>query len=156
MRLLLQRVSQGQVIIEKEIVGNIDKGIVALVGIRRGDQKRDADYLLKKCVNMRIFPDDAGRFDQSLLDVKGDLMIVSQFTLYADTRKGRRPGFSGSALPDEAIPLYEYFIEKAQALGLKVETGEFGADMKVDIVNDGPVTIMIDSEDKYPREDVVK
>lgn len=156
MRLLLQRVSQGQVIIEKEIVGKIDKGIVALVGIRRGDQKRDADYLLKKCVNMRIFPDEAGRFDQSLLDVKGDLMIVSQFTLYADTRKGRRPGFSESAMPNEAIPLYEYFIEKAQALGLKVETGEFGADMKVDIVNDGPVTIMIDSEDKYPREDVVK
>jgi len=151
MRLLLQRVSEGQVIIDEKTVGQIDRGIVALIGIRSGDRKRDADYLLSKCVNMRIFPDELGRFDKSLLETAGDLLVISQFTLYADTRKGRRPGFSDAAMPEEAVPLYDYFIEKAQALGLKVETGEFGADMKIDIVNDGPVTIMIDSEDKYPR-----
>lgn len=151
MRLLLQRVSKGQVIIDEKTVGQIDRGIVALIGIRSGDRKRDADYLLSKCVNMRIFPDELGRFDKSLLETAGDLLVISQFTLYADTRKGRRPGFSDAAMPEEAVPLYDYFIEKAQALGLKVETGEFGADMKIDIVNDGPVTIMIDSEDKYPR-----
>ncbi len=146
----MQRVSSGSVMVDGQAVGSIDRGLVVLLGIRRGDQKRDADYLLEKCINMRIFPDEQGRFDRSLLETAGELLLVSQFTLYAETRKGRRPGFSDSAMPDEAIPLYEYFIEQARSRGVRVETGRFGADMKVDIVNDGPVTIMIDSEDKYP------
>lgn len=150
MRVLLQRVSNGSVIIDEKVVGSIGRGLVLLVGVRCGDSKLDADYLLEKCVNMRIFPDEKGRFDKTLLDVGGELLIVSQFTLYAETRKGRRPGFTDSAMPDEAIPLYEYFIEKAKEFGIRVETGSFGADMKVDIINDGPVTIMVDSVDKYP------
>ncbi len=150
MRLLIQRVKRGSVTIANDKVGEINQGYVLLVGIKGSDAKRDADYLIEKCLNMRIFPDDAGKFDQSILDVKGELLVISQFTLFADTRKGRRPGFSEAAVPSVAIPLYQYFIEKISSSGLKVACGEFGADMEVEIINDGPVTIMLDSEDKYP------
>ena len=151
MRILLQRVSEGRVLINDQTVAQIKQGLTLLLGIHKYDQAKDVDYLVEKCLNLRVFEDNNGKMNLSIIDINGEILIVSQFTLYAETRKGRRPGFSESARPEVAIPLYQDFIEKIKQKMGKVEVGRFGADMKVDLINDGPVTIMIDSEDKYPK-----
>jgi D-tyrosyl-tRNA(Tyr) deacylase len=147
LKVLLQRVIQASVSVSGEIVGKIDHGLVALVGIANGDSLRDAQYLAKKIAGLRIFTDKDGKFNLSILDVKGDLLAVSQFTLLADTRKGRRPSFINAAPPDLAEKLFNQFVAEARATGLKVETGQFQTHMLVEIHNDGPVTIMLDSRD---------
>ena len=148
MKALLQRVTEGSVTIDGEVAGSIGKGLVILFGAGQGDTEKDAQYLAEKCVNLRIFHDEEGKMNRSLLDVDGEVLIISQFTLYADIRKGRRPSFTGAALPDYAKKIYEEFIKYIKEVtGLKVETGEFGADMKVSILNDGPVTIILDSKE---------
>lgn len=148
MKALLQRVSSASVMIEGAEVGRIGPGLCVLVGVAAGDSQKDVDYLVAKLVELRIFADDAGKFNLSLLDVKGELLLVSQFTLLADTRHGRRPGFTDAAPPEQAEKLFNLFVEKAKATGLKVATGRFQAYMQVEIHNDGPVTIMLDSRDK--------
>ncbi|MCM8535375.1 MAG: D-aminoacyl-tRNA deacylase [Lentisphaeraceae bacterium] len=152
MRALLQRVTYGSVKIEGELRGEIQNGFVILLGVKHDDTEKDVQYLVDKLSGLRVFTDTDGKFNDSLMDRGYELLIISQFTLYADTRKGKRPGFTDSARPDVAIPLYESFIEKCKELGVKVETGVFGADMKVKIHNDGPVTILLDSEDKVSRQ----
>lgn len=147
MKALLQRVSSASVTIEGTEVGRIGPGLCVLVGVANGDTEKDVVYLISKMVELRIFADDAGKFNLSLLDVRGDLLLVSQFTLLADTRHGRRPGFTGAAPPEQAERLFNLFVEKARATGLKVATGRFQVSMSVNIVNDGPVTIMLDSRD---------
>lgn len=148
MRALLQRVKRGSVTVENQVIGSIDAGLVVLIGVKEGDDVSAAEYLASKIVNLRIFEDEAGKFNLSALDVKAELLAVSQFTLFADTKRGRRPGFSEAARPEISIPLYEKVVDLLKQSGLKVETGEFGAHMVVEIINDGPVTIMLDSEDK--------
>ena len=148
MKALLQRVTGASVSIGGEVVGRIGRGLVVLVGVASGDSDKDINYLVQKIVNLRIFPDDDGRFDLSALDIRGELLLVSQFTLLADTRKGRRPGFVGAAPPDEAEKLFGRFVEQARATGLRVETGRFQQYMQVEIHNDGPVTILLDSREK--------
>jgi D-tyrosyl-tRNA(Tyr) deacylase len=146
MRALIQRVSEASVSIDGEIVGEIGKGIVILLGVTHGDIEKDAGYLADKCANLRIFEDENGKMNLSTLDVGGSALIISQFTLYGDTRKGRRPSYTDAALPEKAVPLYEYFIEKVKDAGLNVATGRFGASMNVDIHNQGPVTLMLESK----------
>jgi len=146
---LLQRVTGASVSIGGEVVGRIGRGLVVLVGVAGGDTEKDLDYLVQKLANLRIFPDDDGRFNLSALDIRGELLLVSQFTLLADTRKGRRPSFTGAAPPDEAEKLFGRFVEQARATGLKVETGRFQQYMQVEIHNDGPVTVLLDSRDKF-------
>ena len=148
MKALLQRVTEASVSIGGEVVGRIGRGLVILVGVASEDTEKDAQYLAQKTVNLRIFPDEAGRFNLSALDVKGELLVVSQFTLLADTRKGRRPSFIEAAPPAQAEELFERFVEQACATGLKVETGRFQQYMHVEIHNDGPVTILLDSREK--------
>jgi len=145
---LLQRVSGASVSVGGEVVGRIGRGLVVLVGIASGDTEKDIQYLVPKIVNLRIFPDDEGRFNLSALDINGELMVVSQFTLLADTRKGRRPSFVEAAPPAQAEELFERFVAQARATGLKVETGRFQQYMQVEIHNDGPVTILLDSREK--------
>jgi D-tyrosyl-tRNA(Tyr) deacylase len=145
---LLQRVTGASVSIGGEVVGRIGRGLVVLVGVASGDSDKDINYLVQKIVNLRIFPDDDGRFGLSALDIRGELLLVSQFTLLADTRKGRRPSFVGAAPPDEAEKLFGRFVEQARATGLRVETGRFQQYMQVEIHNDGPVTIPLDSREK--------
>ena len=145
MRAVIQRVSRAQVRVEGEIVGEIGKGILLLLGVGKGDTKVQADSLLEKLVNLRIFEDDGGKMNLSLLDVGGELMVISQFTLYADCRKGRRPSFTDAGSPEEAKALYEYFISQARSRGLIVASGIFQALMEVELVNFGPVTILLDS-----------
>ena len=149
MKALLQRVTSASVSIAGEIVGRIGQGLVVFVGIANGDTEKDAQYLAEKTVNLRIFADDAGRFNLSAVDIKGELLIVSQFTLLADTRKGRRPSFIEAAPPAQAEGLFERFVEQVSTSGLKVETGRFQQHMKVEIHNDGPVTILLDSREKF-------
>jgi len=146
---LLQRVSGASVSVGGEVVGRIGRGLVVLVGIASGDTEKDIQYLVPKIVNLRIFPDDEGRFNLSALDINGELMVVSQFTLLADTRKGRRPSFVEAAPPAQAEELFERFVAQARATGLKVETGRFQQYMQVEIHNDGPVTILLDSREKF-------
>ncbi|TET87685.1 MAG: D-tyrosyl-tRNA(Tyr) deacylase [Dehalococcoidia bacterium] len=146
MKVLLQRVTQASVSIGEERVSRIGRGLVALVGVAKGDTEKDARYLVEKTINLRVFPDDEGKFNLSLLDVNGELLAVSQFTLLADTRKGRRPSFSQAALPSEAEDLFNSFVEMAKAAGLKVATGRFQQHMLVEIYNDGPVTILLESK----------
>lgn len=153
MRILLQRVSKGRVTINNQTVAQINQGLTLFIGIHKSDQCCDADYLIEKCLNLRVFSDANDKMNHSVIDIEGEVLVVSQFTLYADTRKGRRPGFSNSARPDVAIPLYEYFINKLKKKIGKVGVGQFGADMQIDLTNDGPVTIMIDSADKYPKQE---
>lgn len=148
MRALIQRVSSASVSIEDGSLGHIATGLVVLLGVGDGDSLEDARYLVDKTLNLRVFPDDAGRFDRSLLDIEGELLVVSQFTLYADTRKGRRPSFTGAALPEVANPLYESTVELFKASCKHVVTGRFAEHMLVHIQNDGPVTIMLDSADR--------
>lgn len=146
MRAVVQRVSEADVTVDNEIVGRAGQGLLVLLGVGKGDTEKDAKYLAEKIVNLRIFEDDAQKMNLSLLDIKGDVLAVSQFTLYGDVRKGRRPGFDQAAPPDEANRLYEEFVAACKALGAPVQTGVFQADMKVSLVNDGPVTILLDSE----------
>jgi D-tyrosyl-tRNA(Tyr) deacylase len=149
MKLVIQRVQEASVTIENKIVGSISKGLLVLIGIETKDSEVDVDWCLSKLVNMRIFSDDEGKMNLSLLEVNGKLLVVSQFTLHASTKKGNRPSFITAARPEQAIPLYESFIQKANVLlNNSVQTGEFGADMKVGLINDGPVTIIIDSQNK--------
>ncbi len=149
MKALLQRVTGASVSVAGEVVGRIGRGLVAFVGVAGGDSERDAQYLAQKTVGLRIFPDEAGRFNLSALDIEGELLVVSQFTLLADTRKGRRPSFVDAAPPAQAEVLFERFVEEVRASGLKVETGLFQQYMQVEIHNDGPVTIMLDSREKF-------
>lgn len=151
MKVLLQRVSRASVSVNREKVGEIGPGLVALVGVARGDSEKEAQYLVEKMVNLRLFPDAQGRFDLSVRDIRGEILIISQFTLLGQTRKGRRPDFTEGAPPSEAEPLFERFIELVRASGLKVETGRFREHMLVEIWNDGPVTLMLDSKEKSAK-----
>lgn len=148
MRALIQRVQKGSVTVDDKIIGQIGLGLVILLGVKDGDTEAVAAYLANKIVNLRIFQDEDGKFNRSALDVGAELLAISQFTLYADTKRGRRPGFSDAARPDISTPLYEKFVDLLKESGLKIETGKFGAHMIVEIINDGPVTILLDSEDK--------
>ena len=147
MKALLQRVGGATVSVSGEVVGRIDRGLVVFLGVAGGDTEKDARYLAQKTVNLRIFADATGRFNLSSRDVQGELLVVSQFTLMADTRKGRRPSFIEAAQPDQAEELFERFIAEVRLSGLNVATGRFQAYMQVEIHNDGPVTIMLDSRD---------
>lgn len=144
MRALVQRVTKGSVTIDGKVHGAIDQGLVILLGITHDDTQKDADFVADKCVDLRIFEDENGKMNKSLEDINGSILLISQFTLYAATRKGRRPSFDAAARPETAEPLYEYFIQKLRSRGIKVETGIFGADMQVEIHNDGPVTMMVE------------
>lgn len=146
MRAVVQRVSKGNVEIEGDIVGSIEKGLVVLLGVSEKDTKDDALYMTDKILNLRVFDDEEGKMNFSLLDIKGELLIVSQFTLYGDCRKGRRPNYMAAAKPDIADALYTHLVTLCRAQNVKTETGVFQADMKVNIINDGPVTLIIDSE----------
>jgi D-aminoacyl-tRNA deacylase len=146
---LLQRVTHASVAISGQIVGSIHNGLVVLVGVAAGDTTRDAQYLAQKTAELRIFTDSDGKFNLSALDVRGELLIISQFTLLADTRKGRRPSFTDAAAPAQAEELFNFFVEEARRTGLKVETGRFQQHMLVEIHNDGPVTVLLDSRDKF-------
>jgi len=144
---LLQRVTGAAVSVAGEVVGKIGRGLVIFIGVANGDVEKDAHYLIQKTINLRIFADEAGKFNLSALDIKGELLVVSQFTLLADTSKGRRPSFIDAAPPAEAEELFEQFVEQARATGLKVATGRFQQYMQVEIHNDGPVTILLDSRE---------
>ena len=149
MKALLQRVSAASVSVAGEVVGRIGRGVVVLVGVASGDSEKDARYLAQRTVNLRIFSDQASKFNLSALDIGGELLVVSQFTLLADTRKGRRPSFTDAAPPAQAEELFEFFVSEARATGLRVETGRFQQYMQVEIHNDGPVTILLDSREKF-------
>ena len=152
MRALVQRVSEASVSAEGQLLGRIGPGLVVLLGICRDDVEQDADYLVTKTLNLRVFGDDDGRFNLSAGDVGAELLVISQFTLYADTRKGRRPSFTNAAPPDQAQPLFQLALARFRDSGLRVETGQFQAHMLVSIQNDGPVTILLDSADRHrPR-----
>ena len=152
MRALIQRVSHASVSVDGETVGSIDAGFVVLIGIHQDDDEDAAAYIVNKTVNLRVFSDNAGRFDRSALDTAADLLVISQFTLYADTRRGRRPSFSHAMPPEPATALFDRTLRLFEQTGLNVQTGRFQAHMRVSIHNDGPVTIMIDSADRHrPR-----
>lgn len=144
MRLLIQRVKSASVTVENKIIGKINKGFLVLLGITHNDTKEEADYLVKKLCNLRVFEDKNDKMNLSIKDIEGELLIVSQFTLYADTSSGNRPSFINAAKPDKANELYEYFIEKCKENNIKTETGIFGANMQVELLNDGPVTILLE------------
>lgn len=146
MRTVLQRVSRARVLVDGETVGAIGKGVLVLLGVSRGDSEKEAVYLLEKTLNLRIFEDSDNKMNLSLLDINGDLLVVSQFTLYGDTRRGRRPSFIEAAAPEKANFLYEFFVAEARRQIENVETGRFQAMMDVELVNDGPVTILLDSK----------
>ncbi len=145
MRAVLQRVTSASVKIDGAVVGEIDTGLVLLLGIAREDTPKEVAYVIDKCVGLRIFGNDQGKMNRSLLDVKGEVLAISQFTLFGDTRKGRRPSFEGAAPPEHAAPLYELAIERLRTHGIRVATGRFGALMEVALVNDGPVTLTVES-----------
>ena len=146
MRAVVQRVRSARVTVEGAVVGEIGKGLLVLLGITHGDSLEQADWLAEKVVGLRIFEDDAGKMNHSLDEIGGAMLIVSQFTLYGDCRKGRRPSFVEAASPEVATPLYEAFVRAVQALGVTVGTGRFGAMMQVELVNDGPVTLIVDAK----------
>jgi D-aminoacyl-tRNA deacylase len=145
MRVVIQRVSEASVHVNGECTGRIGLGLIALLGIATDDSQRDADYLSEKIIGLRLFPDEAGKFAYSVQDVHGSILVVSQFTLYGDCRKGRRPSFTAAAGVDKALPLYDYFVERLSQKEVPVATGRFQATMVVHLVNDGPVTLIIDS-----------
>src|SRR5699024_4203645 len=149
MRAVIQRVSAADVKIKGNIVGEIGEGLLVLLGVGKEDTEEDAEYLTKKILNLRIFEDEDGKMNLSLLDIKGELLIVSQFTLYGDVRKGRRPSFTDSASPKKAEEIYEQFIDNCKAENINVEKGQFGAEMDVSLVNNGPVTILLDSKKTF-------
>jgi len=146
MRAVVQRVSEASVEVDNKIIGKINNGLLVLLGVGKDDSEEDVKYLAEKIVNLRIFDDKDGKMNLSLLDVNGELLIVSQFTLYGDCRRGRRPSYSDSATSEKAEKLYNLFVDFSKKSGLKVETGRFGAYMKVSLVNDGPVTLLLDSK----------
>lgn len=149
MKVVIQRVSSASVTIETEIVANIQRGLLVLVGIEDDDSQEDINWLSQKIINLRIFGDANEVMNLSVKDIQGEIIIVSQFTLHASTKKGNRPSYIKASKPETAIPLYEKFIQQMELeLGKKIQTGKFGADMKVELVNDGPVTIIIDSKNK--------
>jgi D-tyrosyl-tRNA(Tyr) deacylase len=147
MRALVQRVSEASVEVENAITGQIGRGILVFLGIQQNDSEADADYLANKVIQLRIFPDKEGKMNLGLRDVFGEMLIVSQFTLYGNTRKGNRPSYSEAARPEVAVRLYDYFVKVCQEKGVSVFTGIFQADMKVRLINDGPVTLICDSAD---------
>lgn len=144
MKLVVQRVKKAEVKVDGNIIGKIDKGFLVLIGIKVGDTKEQADYLVKKLCNLRVFSDENDKMNLSIKDVKGKLLIVSQFTLYGDCSQGNSPSFIEAARPEEANPLYEYFCNQCELNNIEVQKGIFGADMKVELINDGPVTIIIE------------
>lgn len=151
MRVVLQLVRRGSVTVDEQVTGAVERGFVALVGVTHGDTQAQADLLARKTAGLRVFPDDDGKMNRSVLDVGGGVLVISQFTLYADMRKGRRPSFINAAQPDAAEPLVDYFAERLRAEGVqRVEHGVFGASMLVEIHNDGPVTIILDTDDLSP------
>ena len=145
MKIVIQRAEKAKVSVDGEVVGQIGKGYMVLVGVGPEDTKQNADFLVNKMCNLRIFEDEQGKMNLSIKDVGGEILAISQFTLYADCRKGNRPSFTGAAKPEYANELYEYFMEETRKQGIKVEHGTFGAHMKVDFINDGPVTIMLEN-----------
>ncbi len=148
MRAVLQRVTEAHVTVDGATVGSIGTGLVVLVGVTSTDSRQDADYLAEKIVHLRIFPDDAGKMNRSLLDASGALLVVSQFTLYGDCKKGRRPSFDAAAPTDQARDLYDYFVERLRLRNILVQTGVFQAEMQIHLVNDGPVTFILESPGK--------
>jgi len=148
-RAVVQRVKEAAVRVDDAVVGRIGRGLAVLVGVGTGDGERDAEYLAEKIVNLRVFPDEAGQMNRSLLEVGGELLVVSQFTLYGDARKGRRPSYIDAAGPEEANRLYEHLVSRVRATGVHVATGVFRATMDVALVNDGPVTILLDSRRQF-------
>lgn len=144
MRVVLQRVTSSSVVVDGQVVGQIGHGLNLLVGIAAGDTPEDLDWMARKCLELRIFADESGKFSRSVQDIGGELLVISQFTLYGDCRKGRRPSFDQAAPPELANPLYEAFVERLRQSGLRVETGQFGAMMQVAIANDGPVTLILE------------
>src|SRR3954464_7352103 len=149
MRAVVQRVSRASVTVDNAVVGQIDRGLLVLLGIAHSDTEAAADYLAEKISGLRIFEDDAGKMNLSVSEVGGAILAVSQFTLYGDVRKGKRPTFDDAARPEQARKLYEHFVERIRAFGLRCETGVFQAMMQVELVNDGPVTILLDSEKNF-------
>jgi len=149
MRAVIQRVKHCKVTIDNRCTGEIDSGILIFLGVGDDDKKEDADYLIDKIVNLRIFADEEGKMNLSALDLNKDIMVVSQFTLFGDCRKGRRPNFFAAAPPKEAKKLYEYFLDNISKIDLKIASGEFQAMMDVELINDGPVTLLIDSKKKF-------
>jgi len=145
MRAVVQRVSESSVTVQGEVVGKIGSGVMLLLGVSREDTESDADHLAQKIVNLRIFGDEAGRMNRSLLEAGGPMLVISQFTLYGDCRKGRRPSFIQAADPDKGNALYEYFVTRVREKGVTVATGRFGAMMAVSLINDGPVTLILES-----------
>ena len=148
MKAVIQRVSEANVKVDGEIAGQISKGLLLLIGIDENDENTDADWLVQKILNLRIFGDKDGKLNLSAIDISGEILCISQFTLIADYKKGNRPSFIKAAKPDKAIPLFEYFKTQIAQSNLKIESGIFGADMKVSLLNDGPVTIVMDSKTK--------
>lgn len=148
MRAVIQRVMQAEVVIEQQSVGKIGEGFMILLGIHESDTEEDVAYLVRKISKLRVFEDEKGKMNLGIQEIQGSILSVSQFTLYAETKKGNRPSFIAAARPEVAIPLYEQFNKQLKELAIPVETGEFGADMKVSLVNDGPVTIIIDTKDR--------
>ncbi|NMA67943.1 MAG: D-tyrosyl-tRNA(Tyr) deacylase [Desulfitobacterium sp.] len=149
MRCVVQRVSKASVTVDKEVVGKIEKGLLVLWGVGENDGEEDCRWLVEKVVGLRIFEDEEGKMNRSVLDVKGEILMVSQFTLYGDCRKGRRPSFSSAAPPEKAKDLFDQAVTYMGEYGIKVETGIFQADMQVELINDGPVTLLLDSEKNF-------
>ena len=147
MRAVIQRVTEASVTIEQSEVASIGAGFLVLLGVTQEDTEAQADLLAQKCSDLRVFEDEEGKMNRSLQDISGEMLVVSQFTLYGDCRKGNRPSFVAAARPETAIPLYERFIQEVKRRGIPVQTGVFGADMKVSLLNDGPVTILMDTDD---------
>lgn len=148
MRVVIQRVSEASVKVDNQIVGEIGKGLMLLIGVDESDENSDADWLVKKILDVRVFSDDEGKMNHSVKDINGEILCISQFTLISDYKKGNRPSYIKAARPEKAIPLFEYFKDEMKKSGLKTETGIFGADMKVSLINDGPVTLVFDSKTK--------
>lgn len=149
MRAIIQRVSNSRVLVGDGVVGEIQKGLIVLLGVSNDDTEKDAEYLADKVVNLRVFDDNNGKMNLSLLDIEGELLIVSQFTLYGDCRKGRRPSYDKAACPEKAKSLYETFIRCCKEFNINIETGKFQTEMMVEICNDGPVTLLIDSKKEF-------
>ena len=148
MRVVIQRVSEASVKVDNQIVGEIGKGLMLLIGVDESDENADADWLVKKILDVRVFSDDEGKMNHSVKDINGEILCISQFTLISDYKKGNRPSYIKAARPEKAIPLFEYFKDEMKKSGLKTESGIFGADMKVSLINDGPVTLVFDSKTK--------
>lgn len=148
MRAVVQRVDNASVEVENKIIGNIGKGLLVLLGVKEGDTEKDADYLAEKIPNLRIFSDDDDKMNLSVIDISGEILVVSQFTLYGDTKKGRRPSFVKAAKPKKADELYMYFVNRLKEKNIEIQTGQFQAMMNVSLVNSGPVTLIIDTDEK--------